>query len=100
MLWTLGSGRMSSGEVQSFAGSDDVEDLKHDDIASGLPFVPISLVSASRRPRALCCSAMLEGGPESREVITSALSPCTSTWVYERRGFVAATVPAGLEALC
>lgn len=37
------SGRESS-DVQAFEGIDTVEDLKHDDIASGLPFVPISLV--------------------------------------------------------
>ena len=37
---------MSSGEVQSFADEDGVEAFKHNDIASGLPFIPISLVSA------------------------------------------------------
>lgn len=39
----LCSGREST-DVQAFEEIDTVEDLKHDDIASGLPFVPISLV--------------------------------------------------------
>ena len=31
--------------MQDFSDMDTLEDLKHDDIASGLPFIPISLVS-------------------------------------------------------
>lgn len=49
---------MSSGEVQSFADEDGLEDLKHDDIASGLPFMPVSLVSASQAFLTSCCSAV------------------------------------------
>ena len=44
-----------SGDVPAFPDIDDVEDLKHDDIASGLPFVPITLV----RPRASVSSIVL-----------------------------------------
>ena len=51
--------------MQSFADVDDVEELKHDDIASGLPFVPISLVSASQSFFILCCYAMVEDEPET-----------------------------------
>ena len=34
-----------STDMQDFSDMDTLEDLKHDDIASGLPFIPISLVS-------------------------------------------------------
>lgn len=34
-------------DMQDFSDMDTLEDLKHDDIASGLPFIPISLVSVA-----------------------------------------------------
>ena len=44
--------------MQTFADEDGLEDLKHNDIASGLPFMPVSLVSASQPFLTSCCSAV------------------------------------------
>ena len=44
-----------SGDVPAFQYDDDVEDPKHDDVASGLPFNPITLV----RRHALTSPAVL-----------------------------------------
>ena len=43
----VGNPRLSGDHSSEHHELDGMEDIRHDDIASGLPFVPIALVSST-----------------------------------------------------